>query len=77
MSQMIEQRIQFQLRNESPRSLFMSITDRPVEVDTTSLGAAPDQLPPMSTLRTFFGDDDVLVLTADGLSIKKKEEING
>ena len=68
------QRIPFRLKNESIRSLPMDITDRPVEVKTTSLGAAPDQLPPMSTLETFLGDDDVVVITADGgIRIEKRE----
>lgn len=70
------QRIPLRLRNESARSLLMSITDRPVEVKTTSLGAGANQLPPMSTLETYLGEDDVVVLTADGVSIKK-EENNG
>lgn len=67
-------RIPFRVRNESNRSLLLSITDRPVEIATTSLGAAAGQLPPMSTLETFFGDDDVLVVSADGISIEKKEK---
>ena len=73
------QRIPFRVRNESNRPLLLSITDRPVEIVTTSLGAEAGQLPPMSTLETFFGDDDVLVMSADGISIEKKEkeETNG
>lgn len=67
------QRIPFQLQNKSNRPLLMSITDRAVEVETTSLGADPGQLPPMSTLKTFLGDDDVVVLTADGIGIEKKD----
>lgn len=70
------QRIPFRLRNESGRPLLMTITDRPVEIKTTSLGAQADQLPPMSTLVTFLGDDDIVVFTAEGISIKK-EENNG
>lgn len=66
------QRIPLRLRNESARPLHISITDRPVEVKTTSLGAGPDQLPPMSVLETYLGDDDIIVLTADGISIKKE-----
>lgn len=67
------QRIQLRLRNESARPIHIDIPDRPVEVKTTSLGAGADQLPPMSTLETYLGDDDVIVLTADGISIKKEE----
>lgn len=68
------QRIPFRLKNNSTRSLHVDIKDRPVEVQTTSLGAAPDQLPPMSTLSTFLGDDDILVFTADGIAIEKEED---
>lgn len=70
------QRIRLRLRNESTRPLLMAITDRPVEIKTTSLGAQADQLPPMSTLETYLGDDDVVVLTAAGISIEKEGESN-
>lgn len=73
---MVIQRISFTFRNSSTRSLLMSIKDRPVEVTTTSLGASGDTLPPMSELSTYLGDDDVLVLTADGIGIEKKERQN-
>lgn len=68
------QRIPLRLRNESARSLLMSITDRPVEIKTTSLGAGADQLPPMSTLETYLGEDDVIVITAEGIGIEKEED---
>lgn len=69
------QRITFRLKNNSTRPIIMSIVDRPVEIKTTSLGAQADQLPPMSTLVTFLGDDDIVVLTADGISIEKENGI--
>lgn len=71
------QRIPFRLKNNSTRSLHFDIKDRLVEVKTTSLGGAPDQLPPMSLLSTFLGDDDIFVITADGIGIEKEEEDNG
>ncbi len=74
---MTVQRIPLRIKNDSARPLLMDITDRPVEIKTTSLGALANQLPPMSTLVTFLGDDDVIVLTAEGISIKKREENDG
>jgi len=68
------QRIPLHFKNESNRALFVRITDRPVEIQTTSLGAAADTLPPMSALKTFLGDDDIIVFTADAISIQKDEE---
>lgn len=70
---MTTQRIKFRVRNEGSRSYLISITDRPVEVTTTSLSAGADQLPPMSELSTYLGDDDVFVLTPEGIGIKKEE----
>lgn len=67
------QRIPIQIKNESVSPLLVSITDRPVEIKTTSLGAGADQLPPMSVLETYLGDDDIVVLTAGGISIEKRE----
>lgn len=66
------QRIPFKIRNKAGRSFKVRITDRRTEVKTTSLGAAADELPPLSVLTTFFGDDDVLVLTTDGIAIEKE-----
>lgn len=68
------QRINLKIRNKSGRSFRMSIVDRPAKVKTTSLGAAADELPPLSLLTTFIGDDDVLVLLADGIGIEKDAE---
>ncbi len=70
---MTVQRIKFRIKNNSTRPYLISITDRPFEIKTTSLGAGADQLPPMSELSTYFGDDDVLVLTPEGIGIKKEE----
>ena len=72
---MTVQRIKFRIRNDGNRSYLISITDRPVEITTTSLSADADQLPPMSELSTYFGDDDVLVLTPEGIGIKKEESL--
>jgi hypothetical protein len=71
---MTVQRIKFRIKNNGSNPYLISITDRPVEIKTTSLGAGADQLPPMSELTTYFGDDDVFVLAPDGIGIEKEEE---
>ncbi len=68
---MTVQRIPFRMRNDSTQAIRVAITDRPVEIKTTSLSADVDQLPPAGTLETFLGDDDVVVFTPGGISIEK------
>jgi len=67
------QRIPLKIKNKAGRSFKIHITDRPLEIKTTSLGAAADELPPLSVLTTFLGDDDVFVLTADGFGVEKED----
>ena len=70
------QRIPLRIRNDSSRALMIEMPDRPIEIKTTSLGAGANQLPPMSLLTGFIGDDDILVITPDGIKIVKEEEPN-
>ena len=60
------------IQNNRPNPVIYSITDRPVEVRTTSLGAAPDTIPAMSTMTLHLQEDDVITLTAEGgISVEK------
>lgn len=71
---MTVQKMQIQVRNESAQPIRVAIIDRPIEIVTTSLAAAADQLPPMSLLTTYLADDEVIVLTAGGMAIQKRSE---
>lgn len=66
-----------QIRNEGIQPLPLSITDRPTEVQTTMISAAPDTLPPLSTLSFHLQEGEVIVLQTDGGITITKEESNG
>lgn len=63
------------IQNNRVQSVAYSITDRPVEVRTTSLGAAPDTIPAMSTMTLHLQENDVITLTAEGgITVARGEE---
>ncbi len=65
------------IRNDRIQPVPFTITDRPVEVKTSSLGAAPDTVPPMSTLTLHVQEGDVIVLQQEGGITIEKEEVDG
>ena len=66
------------IKNDRLQPMLYSITDRPVEIQTTSLGAAPDTIPPMSIMTVYLRENDVITLTQEGgIIIKQEEETNG
>ncbi len=55
-----------------------TITDRPVEVKTSSLGAVSGMVPPLSALSFYLQEGEVIVLQREGgIAIEKGEENNG
>ncbi len=63
------------IQNNSTRTIPFNITDRSVEVKTTSLGASPDTLPAMSTITFPLHEGEKLVFDQDGgFAIKKDED---
>ena len=54
------------IRNERVQPVLYSITDRPVEVTTTSLSASPDTIPALSELSFHLQEGDVIVLLPEG-----------
>ena len=66
------------IRNDREQSVPFTITDRPVEVKTSSLGAAPSTVPPLSALSFHLQEGEVIVLQKEGgITIEKGEENNG
>ena len=66
------------IKNNRVQPVPYLITDRPVEVRTTSLGAAPDTIPAMSTMTLHLQENDVITLTPEGgIIVEKGEETNG
>lgn len=63
------------IQNNRPNPVAYSITDRPIEVRTISLGAPPDTIPAMSTMTLHLQENDVITLTAEG-GIKVEKEKN-
>ena len=67
--------MKIKIRNERIQSVPYLITDRPVEVKTTSLSDPADSIPPMSEMTYYAREGDVLVLTAEGgIKIEKEQE---
>ena len=64
------------IRNQQGQSVPFNITDRPTEVKTTSIGAPPNVLPPMSTLSFNLFEGEIIVLASDGSLVVLKEEFN-
>lgn len=63
------------IQNNGTRAIPFNITDRSVEVKTTSLGAPPDTLPAMSTMTFPMQEWEKLVFDQDGgFAIKKDED---
>lgn len=62
------------IQNNSARAIPFNITDRSVEVKTTSLGAPPDTLPAMSTMTFPFHPDEKLVFNQEGGFAIQKDE---
>ncbi len=63
------------IQNDGTRTIPFNITDRSVEVKTTSLGAAPDTLPAMSTMTFPLQEGEKLVFDQNGgFTIKKDED---
>lgn len=70
--------MQVTIRNNRVQPIMYEITDRPVEIKTTSLGAPPDSIPAMSTMTVYLRENDVITLTQEGgIIIKQAEETNG
>ncbi len=70
--------MQVKIQNDRGQPVSYMITDRPVEIQTTSLGAAPDMIPPMSTMTVYLREGDVITLTQDGgIGIKNEAENDG
>lgn len=65
------------IRNDRVQPVPFNITDRPVEVKTTSLSAAPDTIPPVSTLSLHLQEGDVIVLQQEGGITVERGETNG
>lgn len=66
------------IKNDRVQPVLYSITDRPVEIQTTSLGATPDTIPAMSTMTVHLQENDVITLTQEGgIGIKQEEENDG
>ena len=65
------------IQNNRANPVAYSITDRPVEVRTTSLGAAPDTIPAMSVMTLHLQENDVITLTAEGGIMVEKGKENG
>ena len=62
------------IRNERIQPMPFTIHDRPVEIKTTSLSAAPDMVPAASDLIFHFNEGETIVLTAEGgITIRGKE----
>lgn len=62
------------IKNNRVQPIMYAITDRPVEIQTTSLGAPPDSIPAMSTMTVHLQENDVITLTQEGGIIIKREE---
>ena len=63
------------IKNDRLQPMMYSVTDRPVEIKTTSIGSAPDTIPPMSTMTIYLRENDVITLTQEGgITIKQEEE---
>ncbi len=62
------------IKNNRVQPVMYAITDRPVEVQTTSLGAPPDSIPAMSTMTLHLRENDVITLTPEGGIIIKQPE---
>ena len=66
------------IKNDRLQPMMYSITDRPVEIKTTSIGSPPDTIPPMSIMTVYLRENDVITLTQEGgITIKQEEETNG
>jgi hypothetical protein len=65
------------IRNDRIQPVPFTITDRPIEVKTSSLSAAPDTVPPSSTLSFHLQEGDVIVLQREGGITIEKGENNG
>ncbi len=66
--------MQVKIKNNRVQPIMYEITDRPVEITTTSLGAPPDSIPAMSTMTVHLRDNDVITLTQEGGIIIKQPE---
>ncbi len=62
-------------QNKGTRAIPFNITDRSVEVKTTSLGAPPDTLPAMSAMTFPMQEGEMIVFDQDGgFSVQKDED---
>ena len=67
--------MKIKIRNERIQSVIYQITDRSVEVKTTSRGDPADSIPPMSELTYYAREGDVIILTPEGgIKIEKEQE---
>lgn len=64
------------IKNNRVQPIMYSITDRSVEIQTTSLGAPPDSIPAMSVMTVHLRENDVITLTPEGGIIIAQEEEN-
>ncbi len=62
------------IQNNGTRAIPFNITDRSVEVKTTSLGAPPDTVPAMSTITFPMQEGEKLVFDQDGGFTVQKDE---
>ncbi len=64
------------IRNQQGQPVPFNITDRPTEVKTTSIGAPPNTIPPMSALSFTIQEGEDIMLAHDGSIVLLKEEFN-
>lgn len=65
------------IKNNRAQPMLYTITDRPVEIKTTSLGSPPDMIPAMSTMTLHLQENDVITLTQEGGIIVEKGTDDG
>ncbi len=65
------------IKNNRVQPVLYSITDRPIEIQTTSLGAPADTIPAMSTMTLHLQENDVITLTQEGGIVVEKGEVDG
>ncbi len=58
--------MKLKIKNMRVQPVMYQITDRNVEVKTTSLGAPADSIPAMSEMTYYAREGDVLILTPEG-----------
>jgi len=60
------------IKNEQNRALTVLITDRPTKIVTTNPASPANQLPAMGSLSFVLFEGEEIVLTYDGIIIRKE-----